>query len=83
MKKSLLNIDGKVLNFLVSIWVALMIISGLLLVYKVNFFIPTTAAQAEAQARLISFGKAQVYMGLLILVMRRLRNYLRSRLTKP
>lgn len=73
------TVYGKVFNFLLSVWMALMIAGGLLLVYKVNYsFVPVTAEQFEAQARLVSLGKAQVHMGLLILILRRLRNYLRS-----
>lgn len=76
MKKSIL--DGKVFNFFLSVCIVLLIVGGLLLVYRVSHFVPATIAQAEAQDRLISLGKAQVHMGLLLLVVRRLRNYLRS-----
>ena len=77
MKKSLL--DGKVFNFFLSVWMTLLIAGGLLLVYKANYlFVPMTAEQFAAQARLISLGKAQVYMDVLLLVMRHIRIYLRS-----
>ena len=71
-------LDSKFFNFLFSVVVALLIVGGLLLVHKVNSFIPATAEQAEAQARLFFLGKAQVCMGVLLLVLRHIRNYLRS-----